>query len=110
MADFLGTRDANVALSIDNAARKVLILDTITNFDDTNGNFEAAEGLFDLGGTDSTSNPTNFNSNIESSGFYDFANTLTLDAIYDLTIGAKLGMSTEDEYDLFDSGRGAIQV
>ena len=107
MADFDGVRDSNVAISTDNASRKVLILDTITNFDDTNGNFEAAEGLFDLGGTDSTSNPTNFNNNIESSGFYDFANTLTLDAIYDLTIGAKLGMSTEDEYDLFDSGRGA---
>ena len=59
MADFLGTRDANVALSVDNAARKVLILDTITDFDSTVGNFEAAEGLFDLGGTDSTSNPNN---------------------------------------------------
>ena len=33
MADFLGTRDSNVALSEDNAGRKVLILDTITQFD-----------------------------------------------------------------------------
>ena len=32
MADFLGTRDSNVALSEDNVGRKVLILDTITQF------------------------------------------------------------------------------
>ena len=107
MADFLGTRDSNVAISTDNAARKVLILDTITNFDDGVGNVESAEGLFDLGGTDSTSNPTNFNGNIVSEGFSTFANTLSLDAIYDVSLGALLGMSSEDEYDLFDSGRGA---
>jgi hypothetical protein len=107
MADFLGTRDSNVAISTDNANRKVLILDTITNFDDGVGNIESAEGLFDLGGTNQSTNPTNFNGNIESSGFYTFANTLSLDAIYDVTLGAKVGMSSEDEYDLFDSGRGA---
>ena len=33
MADFLGTRDSNVAISEDNVGRKVLILDTITQFD-----------------------------------------------------------------------------
>jgi len=109
MADFNGTRDSNVAISTDNANRKVLILDTITNFDDGVGNVESAEGLFDLGGTNQSTNPTNFNGNIESSGFYTFANTLSLDAIYDVTLGAKLGMSSEDEYDLFDSGRGATQ-
>jgi hypothetical protein len=65
--------------------------------------------VFDLGGTDSTSNPTNFNGNIQPSGFYTFDNTLTLDAIYDVTLGAKLGMSSEDEYDLFDDGRGATK-
>tara|TARA_R100001463_G_scaffold87413_2_gene142089 strand:+ start:106 stop:903 length:798 start_codon:yes stop_codon:yes gene_type:complete len=107
MANFNGTRDSNIAVSTDNANRKVLILDTITNFDDGVGNIESADGLFDLGGTDSTSNPTNFNGNIISSGFYEFANTLSLDAIYDVTLGAKLGMSSEDEYDLHDSGRGA---
>ena len=53
MANFLGTRDSNVAISTDNANRKVLILDTITNFDDGVGNVESAEGLFDLGGTNS---------------------------------------------------------
>jgi len=109
MANFNGTRDSNVALSVDNQSRKVLILDTITNFDDGVGNIESAEGVFDLGGTDSTSNPTNFNGNIQPSGFYTFDNTLTLDAIYDLTLGAKLGMSSEDEYDLFDDGRGATK-
>ena len=107
MADFLGTRDSNVAISEDNAGRKVLILDTITQFDDTNGNFESAEGVFDLGGTDSTSNPSNFNANIQSSGFYNFNNTLSLDAVYDTNLGVVIGMSSEDEYDLFDSGRGA---
>ena len=107
MANFNGTRDSNIAVSTDNANRKVLILDTITNFDDGVGNIESADGLFDLGGTDSTSNPTNFNGNIISSGFYEFANTLSLDAIYDVTLGAKLGMSSEDEYDLHDSGRDA---
>ena len=101
MADFLGTTDANVAVTTDSQGRKVLVLDTITKFDDTNGNFESPEGNFDLGGTDQTSNPTNFNSNVQSSGFYDFANTLSLDAIYDTNLGAIVGMSAEDEYDLF---------
>ena len=67
MADFLGTRDSNVALSEDNAGRKVLILDTITQVDSLVGNVDSAEGVFDLGGTDSTSNPTNFTANIQSS-------------------------------------------
>ena len=107
MADFLGTRDSNVALSEDNAGRKVLILDTITQVDSLVGNVDSAEGVFDLGGTDSTSNPTNFTANIQSSGLYTFANDLTLDAIYDTNLGAVIGMSSEDEYDLHDSGRGA---
>tara|TARA_Y100000592_G_scaffold90958_1_gene150324 strand:- start:291 stop:1088 length:798 start_codon:yes stop_codon:yes gene_type:complete len=107
MADFLGTRDTNVALSTDFASRKVLILDTITDFDDGVGNIDSAQGDFDLGGTDSTSNPTNFNGNIVSSGFYTFANTLSLDQVYDTSLGAIVGMSSEDEYDKFDDGRGA---
>ena len=52
MADFLGTRDSNVAISEDNAGRKVLILDTITQVDSLVGNVDSAEGFFDLGGTD----------------------------------------------------------
>ena len=107
MADFNGTRDSSVAVSEDNAGRKVLILDTITQVDSLVGNMESADGVFDLGGTDSTSNPTNFGGNIQSSGFYTFNNTLSLDAIYDTNLGAVIGMSSEDEYDLFDSGRGA---
>ena len=107
MANFLGDRDSNVALSIDNQNRLVLILDTITNFDDGVGNIDSPEGLFDLGGTDSSSNATNFDGNIKSSGFYTFSNTLSLDAIYDVSLGAVIGMTSEDEYDLHDSGRGA---
>ena len=42
MADFLGTRDSNVALSEDNAGRKVLILDTITQVDSLVGNVDSA--------------------------------------------------------------------
>ena len=107
MANFLGTRDSNVALSRDNQDRLVLILDTITQFDSGVGNLDSAEGVFDLGGTDSTSNPTNFGGNIQPSGFYTFSNTLSLDAIYDVSLGALVGMTSEDEYDLHDSGRGA---
>lgn len=107
MANFLGTRDSSVAISKDNQNRKVLILNTITQFDSTQGNFESAEGLFDLGGTNQSSNPTNFSGNIISEGFYTFDNSLTLDDSYDVTLGASLGMSSEDEYDLHDSGRGA---
>ena len=107
MADFNGTRDSSVAISTDNAGRKVLILDTITQTDSLVGNIDSAEGNFDLGGTDSTSNPTNFGGNVKASGEYTFSNTLSLDAIYDTTLGAVIGMSSEDEYDLFDSGRGA---
>ena len=47
MADFW-TRDSSVALSEDNAGRKVLILDTITQVDSLVGNIDSAEG-FDLG-------------------------------------------------------------
>ena len=107
MADFNGTRDTSVAISTDNAGRKVLILDTITQVDSLVGNIDSAEGNFDLGGTDSTSNPTNFSANVKGSGFYSFFNTLSLDAIYYTNLGAVIGMSSEDEYDLFDSGRGA---
>ena len=107
MANFLGTIVSGLGISTDNQSRKILNLDTITNFDDTVGNFDSAEGDFDLGGTDSTSNPNYSNANIQSVGYYDYANTLTLDAIYDATFTIVNGMTTENEYDLFDSGRGA---
>ena len=107
MATFDGTLDSSLGTTIDNASRKCLTLDTITQFDETVGNFNSAEGNFDLGGTDTTSNPSYYNANIKSSGYYIYYNTLTLDQIYDTTFGIDVGMSSEDEYDLFDSGRGA---
>ena len=39
--------------------------------------------------------------------FTHFANTISLDAVYDANLGVVIGMTSEDEYDLFDSGRGA---
>ena len=107
MADFNGTLVSGLGISYDNAGRKILTLDTITNFDDTVGNFDSAAGDFDLGGTDATSNPSYYTANIQSVGYYDYANTLTLDAIYDATFTIVNGMTTENEYDLHDSGRGA---
>lgn len=106
MANFTGTLDTGLGISKDNQARKILTLDTITNFDDTVGNFDSAQGDFDLGGTDSTSNPNFHSANIQSVGYYIYANTLSLDAIYDATFTIVNGMTTENEYDVFDSGRG----
>jgi hypothetical protein len=85
------------------------MLDTITQVDDLVGNFDSAEGNYDLGGTDSTSNPTYYAANIQSSGYYYFstANQITLDAIYDVTFTINLGMTSDNEYDLHDSGRNA---
>ena len=107
MADFSGTLVSGLGISYDNAGRKILTLDTITDFDDTVGNFDSAEGDFDLGGTDATSNPNYYTANIQSVGYYNYANTLTLDAIYDATFTIVNGMTTENEYDLCDSGRNA---
>ena len=107
MATFSGTLDTNISHNYDNQSRLVLILDTITDFEDTVGNFDSPSGNFDLGGTDATSNPNYYTANINSSGYYTFANTLTLDAIYDATFQVELTMESDDPYDLFDSGRGA---
>ena len=102
-----GTFDGNCVKGMDSSNVKIATLDTITLFDSTVGNFDSAEGLFDLGGTDTTSNPTYYNKNIESSGNYIGANTITLDATYDATFQTTVDMITNDLYDLFDSGRGA---
>ena len=64
MADFSGTLVSGLGISEDNLARKILTLDTITDFDDTVGDFDDAEGDFDLGGTDATSNPNYYAANI----------------------------------------------
>ena len=102
-----GTFDGNCVKGMDSSNVKIATLDTITLFDSTVGNFDSAEGVFDLGGTDTTSNPTYYNKNIESSGNYIGSNTITLDATYDATFQTTVDMITNDLYDLFDSGRGA---
>jgi hypothetical protein len=103
----LGTYDDDVALT-DSSGTNSIILDTITNFDDTIGNFDSVQGFFDLGGTDSTSNPNYFNANIDNEGFYTLNQTLSLDAIYDVSFTKNITIDQiEDPYDLFDDGRGA---
>ena len=104
---FTGTFDGDAVEGMDSSDVHIATLDTITLFDSTVGNFDSAEGVFDLGGTDTTSNPSNATANIESSGFYIGSNTLSLDAIYDATFQATIDMVSNDLYDLFDSGRGA---
>ena len=107
MATFSGTLDTTIAPAHDYLDRYIIMLDTITNVDDLVGNFDDAEGNYDLGGTDVTSNPNYYTANIQSSGYYYFTNTLTLDAIYDATFTINLGMISDNEYDYFDSGRNA---
>ena len=102
-----GTFDGDCVNGQDSSDIQIATLDTVTLFDSTVGDFDDVEGVFDLGGTDTTSNPTYYASNIESSGNYIGANTITLDAIYDATFQATIDMVTNDLYDLFDSGRGA---
>ena len=102
-----GTFDGDCVNGQDSSDVQIATLDTITLFDSTVGDFDDVEGVFDLGGTDTTSNPTYYASNIESSGTYIGANTITLDAIYDATFQTTIDMITNDLYDLFDSGRGA---
>ncbi len=102
----LGTIDADVALS-DSSGTNSIILDTITDFDDTVGNFDSVSGNFDLGGTDSTSNPNNNTANIDNEGFYTLNQSLSLDAIYDVSFTKNITVDQiEDPYDLFDDGRG----
>jgi len=103
----LGAIDSDVALS-DSSGTNSIILDTITDFDDTVGNFDSVSGNFDLGGTDSTSNPNNNTANIDNEGFYTLNQSLSLDAIYDVSFTKNITVDQiEDPYDLFDDGRGA---
>jgi len=97
-----------LAVKIDASGDVILTLDTVTNFDDTNGNFDSPSGDFDLGGTDNTSNPNNFNTNRDAKGFYNFSNSLSLAQIYDGNIEPTITLDAENPYDLFDSGRGAL--
>ncbi len=102
-----GTFDGDCVKAMDSSDAKIATLDTITLFDSTVGNFDSPSGLFDLGGTDATSNPTYYLANIESSGFYIGSTEISLDAVYDTTFQATIDMIANDLYDLFDSGRGA---
>tara|TARA_R100000654_G_scaffold11904_5_gene25932 strand:+ start:2224 stop:5052 length:2829 start_codon:yes stop_codon:yes gene_type:complete len=77
----------------------VITLDTITNFEDKTGLFDAVDSdfVFETGG---------INKNISSSGTYDFNGTITLPFIFDATFKIQLDMVSDDPYDLFDFGRG----
>ena len=101
-----GTFDSDVALT-DRSGTSSIVLDTITDFDDTVGNFDSPSGDFDLGGTDTTSNVTYSSANIDNEGFYSFANSFSLSAVYDCSFASNITIDQiEDPYDLFDSGRG----
>ena len=83
----------------DNNNNPAVTLDTETLFDARSGNFDDADTsgfLFDTGG---------LADNITGSGNYVFANSFSLDAIYDATFQVELTMESDDPYDLFDSGR-----
>ena len=97
-----------LAVKVDSSGDTVLTLDTVTDFDDTIGNFDSPSGDFELGGTDTTSNPNFNNSNRDSKGFYNFINSLSLPQIYDGNVEPSITLDAENPYDLFDSGRGAL--
>lgn len=99
MPTFAGTF-TNTFKTVDPDGNPAITLDTITLFDDATGNFDDKDStglFFDTGGE---------NDNISSSGEYEFANSFSLDAIYDATFQIRLDMIADDPYDLFDSGRG----
>ena len=101
-----GTYDSDIALT-DSSGTNSIVLDTITDFDDTTGNFDSPSGDFDLGGTDVTSNPNYYTANIDNEGFYTLNSSLSLSGTYDVSFTKNLTIDQiEDPYDLFDSGRG----
>ena len=97
-----------LTVKIDPSGDTILSLDTVTNFDDTVGNFDSVEGDFELGGTDTTSNPNFNNKNRDTKGFYNFINSLSLTQIFDGNIEPSITLDSENPYDFFDSGRGAL--
>ena len=97
-----------LTVKIDPSGDTILSLDTVTNFDDTVGNFDSVEGDFELGGTDTTSNPNFNNTNRDTKGFYNFINSLSLTQIFDGNIEPSITLDSENPYDFFDSGRGAL--
>jgi hypothetical protein len=99
MPTFSGTF-TNTFKTTDPDGNPAITLDTATLFDSATGNFDDKDSsglFFDTGGV---------NDNISSTGEYEFANTFSLDAIYDATFQVSLNMVADDPYDLFDSGRG----
>ena len=97
-----------LAVKIDPSGDTVITLDTVTNFDDTVGNFDSPTGDFELGGTDTTSNPNFNDKNRDAKGFYNFDNSISLSQIYDGNVEPTITLDSENPYDLFDSGRGAL--
>ena len=97
-----------LTVKIDPSGDTILSLDTVTNFDDTVGNFDSVEGDFELGGTDTTSNPNFNNTNRDTKGFYNFINSFSLTQIFDGNIEPSITLDSENPYDTFDSGRGAL--
>ena len=100
MPTFAGTY-TNTFKTTDPDGNPAITLDTTSLFDSATGFFDAKDStglFFDTGGE---------NDNISSTGEYAFANSFTLDAIYDATFQVRLDMIADDPYDLFDSGRGA---
>ena len=89
-----GTFDSNLALS-----DGFITLDTTTQFDDVEGDFDDATGLFDLGGgTD----------NINSEGFYTLEQTYDAGGTFDVSFTKNVEVEKiENPFDLFDDGRGA---
>ena len=101
MPTFAGTY-TNTFLTTDPDGNPAITLDTISLFDSATGLFDAKDStglFFDTGGEED---------NISSEGEYAFANSFSLDAIYDATFQIRLDMISDDPYDLFDAGRGAV--
>jgi len=99
MPTFAGTY-TNTFLTTDPDGNPAITLDTTSLFDSATGDFDAKDStglFFDTGGEED---------NISSTGEYAFANSFSLDAIYDATFQVRLDMIADDPYDLFDSGRG----
>ena len=96
----------NTALTEDANGVTIIKLDTITLFDSTIGNFDSPSGDFELGGTDTTSNPTYYNSNISSSGTYDFYNTFDLGYVGKIKFKIPATMKADNNYSTFDDGDG----
>lgn len=89
--EFDGTFDDTVELDAENQ----LILDTSINFDSAAGNFDDATGLFDGGG-----------GNVDLEGFYYFANSSDLGAVYTSRLTASITSTRTDYVNTFDDATG----